>query len=179
VSAGQGLDVHAMGTKILAAVVAHFAASTNPNDVDLPGRRYVGAGDPLAVAWDCEQLTVTMQGVTTGAAVDARPLSPRSGTPAGVSLVRSVTYVVSLVRCHPVQDDSGNPPPVAALEAAGVVFARDMGLLSQALVELVSQLRENLPVGQTVQAGEVAPVGPDGQFVALVAPIAFTVGALV
>jgi hypothetical protein len=173
------LDVHAMAGKILAAVVAHFAASTNPADADLPDRRYVGAGDPLAVAWDCEQLTVTMQGVTTGAAVDARPLSPRSGTPSGVALVRSVTYVVSLVRCHPTQNDAGDPPPVADLEAAGVVFARDMGVLSQALVELASQLRENLPVGQTVQAGEVAPVGPDGSFVALVAPVSFTVGTLV
>lgn len=168
-----------MATRILDAVVSHFEASAHADDVDLPDRRYVCAGDPLAVPWDCAQLTVAMQGVTTGAAVDARPLSPRSGTPSGVALVRSVTYVVSLVRCVPVQDDVGNPPSVARMETAGRTFARDMGLLSQAVVELASQLREGLPVGQTVQAGEVAPVGPDGEYVGLVAPVSFTVGTLV
>lgn len=165
---GQRLTIFEIAETILNGVVAHYAAKTDAEVEPLPARRYVNAGDPALLAWDCEQLTVSLQGVGFGQAADASPLAPQVGPSAGVFAVRHAILEVSLVRCVPGPDDNGNPPSDLVLYEAGATFMRDCGMLSQALVEIASRIRQDLQPEGKVTAGEVVPAGPEGSFVAAV-----------
>jgi hypothetical protein len=165
---GQALDIWAVGNSLFQAVVDHFAARSRPEYQDLPPRRYLATGDSSSVAWDCEQFTVSLEGIGAGSSQDAPAPSRQPGVQTSVSSVRYVTFMVSLVRCTPTMDDNGNFPPVEQMAAAGDQFLRDAGLLSQAVVEWGSQMRRSLGPSSQVVLGDVLPAGPEGKFAGLI-----------
>lgn len=157
-SPGQGIRVDEMAQTLLDHVVVHFEAA----GVDLPDHRVVTAGAP---AWDCEQLTVTLVGVGWGQAIDSATESARPGSPLSVYALRHAVYAVSIVRCVPTNDP--DPPSMDELNASGLQFMKDAGLLSQALVEVGSGVRNQLGPSGSVQAGMIEPIGPEGGFVGM------------
>lgn len=173
---GQAISVQSLAEKLLAAVEQHYAAAGAQHA--LPDRRGVIPGEPRGIAWDCEQLTVTLAGIGWGNAQDGSPSSPQAGNAASVISVRHAVYAVTLVRCTPVSGRNGQPPTMDALQAAGLLYMRDAGLLSQALVEFASKLRQQLPREARVQPGIVDPVGPLGGFHALETTLAVTAAKL-
>lgn len=178
-SFGKGLDVASTAQDILDHVVAHYAAATPGSVQPLPERRTIAPGDPQTIAWDCEQLVVSLQGIGFGPAVDASPApSPRGGLPLSATALRHAVLAVDLVRCTPSPDNNGNVSTVA-LNAAGLVFMRDCGMLSQAVVTFAGVLRSRLPDTASVQCGVVQPFGPSGGFHAAEVTIAITVPELV
>lgn len=179
-SFGKGLDVAQTAQDLLDHVVAHYAAATVGSVEPLPARRIIAAGDPLTIAWDCEQLTISLNGIGFGQAVDAAPApSPRGGSPLAATALRHAVFAIDLVRCTPGLDDNGNPPLAAAINTAGLIFMRDCGMLSQAVVTFAGLLRDRLPDTASVQCGAVDPVGPNGGFCAAECSIAITVPDLV
>jgi hypothetical protein len=160
-TAGQGLRVDLLAADLLSAVVAHFAASDRP----LPERRYVSGGEPTAVAWDCEQLTVTIQGIGWGVAEESYPVTMQANNSRGLAQ-RHVVYDVELVRCTPdTSTIRDGVPDMDTLNAWGLGILRDMGLLSQATVAFGNTLRSK---GAVVRPGIVNPAGPSGGFVGAV-----------
>jgi hypothetical protein len=176
VAAGQAISVEDLGHKLLAAIEQHFAQAGAGNA--LPERRAVMPGEPRGIAWDCEQLSITLVGVGWGQALDASSPSPQTGGQSAVMAVRHAVYAVTLVRCTPPPFEDGSPPDLAELAASGAKYLREAGLLSQALVEFASRLRQGLPRGASVQPGAVEPVGPSGGFHALEATMAITAANL-
>lgn len=176
-TAGKGLDITTEARALLNAVVTHFQTASVP----LPDRQHLVAGDPRNFAWDCEQLTISMQGIGWGPATSASPASPRAGAPASVSSVRHVVLAVTLVRCTPQMIDGAEPaPPTAeALDAAGAEFMRDAGLLSQAIARYVSEATNRLDRVASVEAGVVEPLGPSATHHGLEGQLAITIGKLV
>lgn len=172
---GQGLDITSEAAVLLATVAEHFAAAAVP----LPDRQCLVAGDPRQFAWDCEQLTVSLQGIGWGPASSAATTAPRTGSPASVMATRHAVLAVTLVRCTPQMAEDGSPPSADELDAAGREFMRDAGLLSQAIVTYVSSATRRLDRVASVEAGVVEPVGPSATHHGLEAQLAITVGSLV
>jgi hypothetical protein len=175
---GQALDVYQLGSSLFQAVVDHFAAHSQAEYRDLPERRYLEAGDSTSIAWDCELFAVSMEGIGVGSSQDspAPAMAPGRGT--SVSAVRFVTLACTLVRCCPTLGENGEFPPVAELAAAGALFFRDSGLLSQAVVEWASQMRRSLGPSAEVRLGDVIPAGPEGAFVGLICTAQVSVTSL-
>lgn len=160
-SLGRGLTLDVIAETVLGIVVAHFDAA----GVDLPERRYVAAGDPSAIAWDCDQLCVALRGIGWGPAEDSAPSSPQVGAGLSAMGVRHAVLSIQLVRCTPSSGERGTGIPSAeVVHAAGLQFARDGGLLSQALVTACSRTGGLVGPGgaATVQAGALTPLGPEG-----------------
>lgn len=171
-----GLTLVAMSQSILGAVQEHFADAA----VTLPERQYIAPGDPLQIAWDCEQLVVAIQGVGWGQAPSDSTQSPKIGGHISATGVRHAIFVVSLIRCTPSDGDPDTGLPEAAdIHAAGLEYMRDMGLLSQALVVACAAVRAGLDRSSLVEAGAVNPSGPSGGFHGMDAQIAVTAGTLV
>jgi hypothetical protein len=149
---------------LLAEVVAFYDA----NDVELPDRRIIAPGAPGQIAWDCDQVSVALAGVTTGSAAGQVNVAPQLGAMAGVGLPRFATWSVQVIRCTPNPDEDGNPPPAEKLNAAGAWGLVDVGLLSQCFVLMaataISTQRDWLPIGGTINAGQVASLGPQGGY---------------
>lgn len=179
-SLGKGLDIAQIAQELLDHVVAHWAAAAPGTAVPLPTRRLIAPGDPRTIAWDCEQLTISLEGIGFGPAVDisASP-SPRAGIPLSVNSLRHAVLTVSLVRCTPAGREDGTPPAVGDLQAAGVTYLRDCGLLSQALVTFAGLMRSRLDDTESVQCGAVTPFGPSGGFHSADAAMAITTPYLV
>jgi hypothetical protein len=175
VSQGKGLDIVTEAALLLDTVVDHFQAAALP----LPERRCLVAGDPRQFAWDCEQLTVSLQGIGWGPASASAASAPRTGAPASVMSMRHAVLAVTLVRCTPMPDDDGKAPDVTELDAAGREFMRDAGMLSQAIVTYVSSATQRLDRVASVEAGIVEPLGPSATHHGLEAQLAITVGKLV
>lgn len=174
-SFGQGVDLASLAQKIFDGVRLHFEAAA----VELPERRYIAPGGPRETAWDCAQYTVALTGIGWGQAVDANQPTPRLGLPSSVASMRHAVFAIQIVRCTPVAPNRQPYPEVVALNAAGLDFLRDAGLLSQALVTLVAQLRQSLGREALAQAGVVEPIGPEGGFHAVEATISITSADLV
>lgn len=175
---GLGLDIVTEAELLLSTVVEHYAAAA----VDLPSRQHLVAGDPREFAWDCEQLTVALQGIGWGPAVSAGGQAARTGSPVSVGGTRHVVLAVTLVRCTPQMRDTagGAAPPLATdLDAAGRSFMRDAGLMSQAIVTYVSEATQRLDRVASVEAGVVEPIGPSATHHGVEAQLAITVGKLV
>lgn len=183
-SAGQGLRVKTIANQLLAAVIEHWSialAASGADVVALPERRYVHAGDPSSVPWDCEQLTVALSGIGFGPAEDAAPTTPRAGGPANVLSVRHAVFDLALVRCIPTPSGrNATPPSVAELQAAGDRFMRDAGLLSQALVRWGTRTRGLLvnDGASSVGLGVIEPGDASGGFVAITGSALVTAGDL-
>lgn len=170
---GQAINTASLAGKLLAAVEEHFAGTDNP----LPDRRGVVPGESRTIAWDCEQLTVSLDGIGWGQAIDATPTSPQAGGPASVSALRHAVFSIQLVRCTPTRRD-GKTPEMDQLNAAGMVFMRDAGMLSQAVVEFVTQLRQGLDPTVRVQAGVIEAIGPSGGYHGLACALIVTASRL-
>jgi hypothetical protein len=171
---GKGLDLVSVATQMLDVVVAQFEAAGHP----LPDRRYVAPGDPGEVAWDCEQFVISLDGIGWGQAVDESQVSPRAGTPVSVMGLRHAVFSLSLVRCTPQPVARASLPTVEAVNEAGLIFLRDAGLLSQALLNISVELGRALRHEGNVQAGAVETAGPSGGYHGLQGSLAITVGAL-
>jgi hypothetical protein len=169
-----GVDLLTIPKAFLAYVVAYLEQS----GVTVPDRRYVGGGTPQDVAWDCEQVTITLAEVGWGRSRDATQLSPAFGKQASVDAMRHATYALTLVRCYPTIGDRGELPTLDDLEAAGEQQMIDAGLLSQAGVNFVAFPNDAVPPGASVQAGAVQPVGPAGGFLGLELALTATVATL-
>lgn len=172
---GDRIYVAELGLKVLKTVEEHFAAA----EVSLPDRRYLAAGNPSLVAWDCEQLVVGLSGIGWGAAPDTAPISVKPSAHMSVAGVRHAVFSIQLVRCTPTVSDEeaemNTPYPAAEeIHAAGVAFMRDAGLISQALVEMVSRLQQGLDRSGIAQAGVVNTLGPEGGHHAVEATLAIT-----
>jgi hypothetical protein len=178
-SFGKGLDVATTAENLLNHVVAHWAAAAPGTAEPLPERRLIPPGDPHTVAWDCEQLTISLEGIGFGQAVDAgAESSPRAGLPFSANSLRHAVLAVSLVRCTPSPNGKGEVSSTA-LHAAGLTFLRDSGMLSQALVTFAGLLRAQLSEDASVQCGAVTPFGPSGGYHAAEASMAITVPELI
>lgn len=174
-SSGERIYVAELAEKVLAVVEAHFAAAGVP----LPDRRYLAAGNPSLVAWDCEQLVVGLSGIGWGAAPDAAPISVKPSAHMSVAGVRHAVLSIQLVRCTPTVSDAdaemSKPYPDAEeIHAAGIAFMKDAGLISQAMVEMVSRLQQGLDRSGIAQAGVVNTLGPEGGYHAVEATLAIT-----
>lgn len=174
-SLGKGLDLVSEADYLLETVRDHYAAG----GVALPERQHLVAGDPREFAWDCEQLTVSLQGIGWGPATDSGSRSVRTGSPASVGATRHAILAVTLVRCTPMMSDDGTPPSATALDAAGREFMRDAGLMSQSMVTYVSSATKRLDRVASVEAGTVEPMGPSSTHHGVEAILAVTVGKLV
>ncbi len=175
-AAGLGLDIASIGDLILTKVVAHFDAA----DTALPERRLLAPGSPAEIAWDCPMLLVCLASIGLGNS----PGGAGSGTQrqgAGISAMglRHAVFSVTLTRCDPAPDNRGNPPSVEVLREAALGLMRDAGLLSQALVNICTEVAGGLPRGSLVQAGDVQTSGPSGGHVGVIGTLTTTVGNLV
>lgn len=172
-SLGKRIYVAELAQKVLDGVVAHFDAVPR----ELPDRRYVAPGNPQLIAWDCEQLVVALTGVGWGASPEAAAGSVKPGTQMSVQGVRHAVFSIQLVRCTPVSKDTRTPwPPPEEIQAAGVAFMKDAGVLSQALVTLVAELRQSLALDRSgsVEAGALTSLGPEGGHHGMEATLAIT-----
>lgn len=175
----KGLDVGELAIEILTGVEEYFAAV----GVDLPTRRFVSAGDTGTIAWDCEQLTVCMVGIGYGANEDQNSLSGKVRAQLSTR-IRSVIFSVVLVRCITSKPERNERwPSVIALHDDGVRFMKDVGHMSQAILQLATRRNGRINVMADgdgyAQAGAVTPLGPEGGYVGLDAAFQVTVGTLV
>lgn len=173
-AAGQGLAVVDIAQRFLTAVVDHYAAA---DGIELPERRIIAGGTPRAIAWDCDQLVITMSSIGLGPAPGLAGTPQRAGSPISAGGVRHAVFQAQVVRCVP-SGDGERPPAAADLTKAGTELMRDAGLLSQALVEACTRIRDGLPKGSAAQPGLVEMLGPDGGYAAVEGQIAVTVGTL-
>lgn len=175
-AAGQGLDLPSIARAILASVEDHFAAS----GVQLPQRRVIAAGAPELVAWDCPMVIVACSGVGTGPAPGVGGAAQQTGRPVAVG-ARHALFAVQIVRKHPEAtpvQGSVVPPKPDKITEAGVAHLRDMGLLSQALVELCANPTFRDVISGSAEVGAVSSVGPEGGFAGVQGSIAVTAGYL-
>jgi hypothetical protein len=165
-----GLALLPVAENVLDYIEAFFATS----NVALPTRRYICPGVPSLDAWDCEQLVVGCVGITNGGARQgAASASPRAGSVASVLTIRQVVYGIQLVRCVPSIEDDTLPDP-AEINKAGRQQLIDMGLLSQATVNLASSPPSWMSTASNVDAGAVAPIGPSGGYAGIEASLILT-----
>lgn len=177
---GNRLNLLEIAQTLRDGVVDHWAAHTDPDVEALPDRRLLLGGDPAIVAWDCEQLTIALQGVGNGQSDDTAATAPQLGAGTSVYGMRHAIFEVTLLRCMSVVDDEGNAPADTAMQAEGERFLRDAGMLSQALTEIASRVRQKLlEPGGIARVGQILPVGPDGGFAGTVGLFQVTSARLV
>ena len=166
---GRYLDLPTVATTVLNAVTAHFAAG----GVELPSRQSIAAGSPNEIAWDCEQLTVALQGVGWGQAEEAFSQNVQTGTGMSAQGSRHAVILVGLVRCTPTLSSDGNPPTPEQITSGGLAFFKDAGMLSQALVTACADLKNAVAMGRgnVARSGLIDPIGPSGGFVGMVGSI--------
>jgi hypothetical protein len=141
-------------TTALQVVVDAAAAA----QVTLPTRQYVVPG--LAAAYDCPQLTVTIQAVQVGVPGQA------IGQPiANCQRLRYATYRVELLRKTPTQQGSA-PPSVAKLDESAKEVLRDMEVIHGALLDqrakIAGQGNPARGVGVPIAIGNATPIGAEG-----------------
>lgn len=160
---GQYPDIPTLAQTLLGAIGAQYQAA----GVALPDRQYIAAGAPNQIAWDCEQLVISLQGIGWGVAEEAFQQTVQTGTGASVQGPRHAVLVVQLVRCLPTPEDDGTPPSADDLTDAGLTYLKDCALLSQAMQIAAAELArpENLGRGAVTRFGIVDPEGPAGGFV--------------
>lgn len=182
---------------LLDGIERHYARA----EVALPERRYIAPGGPREVAYDCEQVTVAASGIGWGQSPSKSQQDSRAGGPMAALSLRHVVYAVAVVRSVADPDGAGSSdlwdpeddpayPSAATLHALGLRHMRDMGLVSQALVNAATEVR-NLPaikalgpevrrspaqVDGLVTPGVVESLGPAGGYVSVEAAFTVTVG---
>lgn len=121
--------VHGMATQLLTCVSAELAAL----EAGAPARSFVAPG--AEIAWDdceCGQLTVHVLRIFPS---DTFPLLKQTGPFSRCAPRLTVAeFVVTILRCVPVQDDQGNPPTAAALGAAALTDQLDRAAVRRGVV---------------------------------------------
>ncbi len=175
-AAGLGLDITGVAELLLTRIPEHFAAADTP----LPGRQLLAPGSPSEIAWDCPMLLVSLASIGLGNSPGgAGSGTMRQGSGVSAMGLRHAVYSVTLTRPDPSPSNNGRPPSVEALRDAALGLMRDAGLLSQALINVCSEVAGGLPHGSLVQAGEVQTSGPSGGHVGVIGTLTCTVGQLV
>jgi hypothetical protein len=154
---GQGLNAAELAQSLFDYVVAAYAVATGT--APLPARQVVSGGDIRLVAWDCEQMSVSLTGIDIDVP-QQQPVTP--GRLVATSL-RHVALTVQIVRCTAQMDADGQVDH-AEITTRGLQAMRDAGLLSQALFEWTTRAIEpDGPMGiLAASTGAVIPVGPQG-----------------
>jgi hypothetical protein len=160
---GRALDLCTMAQRLLDGLVAHYTAAGET----LPSYRYIAAGETTAVPWDCTtgQVTVALQGVGFGPAEEAYPTNVQAGGASSVMDTRHAIFEVAVVRPLPTTSNVNGVPSAESLNTAGVQFMHDAGMISQALVVIAAELKQDMPRGSTIRPGIVDPRGPSGGLV--------------
>jgi hypothetical protein len=157
---GQRLNAAELAQSVMDYVVQSYtlAAGVEP----LPARQVIAGGETRLVAWDCEQVVLTLTGIDIDVPQD-QPITP--GRLKATS-VRHVAFNIQIVRCYPTQDSNNRMPSAAKITAAGTTMLKDAGQLSQALFEWVTRaVSSDSPMGVvSAGVGAILPVGPQGGF---------------
>lgn len=136
------------------------AAGLATAGLSVPTRQYVTAG---SVAYDCEQLVVSLERLYPGIPFADDPANPVLRC----VLLRAASLTVHLVRCIPVLHDG--PRGGTIVPTSDELGASGAGLLTDALVVpkvIVAAWHANEFLGTCDQMGvrEVLPAEPDGGF---------------
>lgn len=143
-----------LADSILTAVNTVFAAA----GVTLPARQYVHTG---AVAWDCEQVTVSLGRLFTGL--------PQGETPGAETTIcgepRALDFSIWIIRCVPKvgAPDARSWPSPTDLTAAAHVTMNDTITLFYGLRNAYSANTFLVPC-EAASFGPIQMVGPDGGF---------------
>lgn len=146
----------AMAQRLLDCVGAELAAT----EAGAPARALVAPG--AEIAWDdceCGQLSVHMLRAYPS---DSFPVLKQAG-PFGrcEAKLTVVEYVVTILRCVPVQDDQGHSPPAAALTAASVTDHADRAAVRRGVACCFESDDPRAPTQRLIQ--EQLAVGSEGQ----------------
>jgi hypothetical protein len=175
--AGQGLDVGALACVIRDSLVVHYSAAP---DIGLPDRRIIAPGMPELVAADCECVIVTCSGLDRGVAPGLGTIAAqgqRAGLPTSAAGgLRHAVFAVQIWRESP---EGARAPDPDDITTAGLRHMRDMGLLSQGLVDICTAVDRVLPRDSVVQPGTVNSLGPEGGLTGVQGTLAATIGILV
>jgi hypothetical protein len=143
---------------ICAALLEHVVACYAALNVTAPTRQYVSPGTP---AVDAEQLVVFLGRIYTG--TPGQEVAGPMCVPQRVSEI-----VVQVHRCTPTVDDSGQPPSVGALGAAGSQFAQDAWVLRRACEQFTHEGIDAKGLGALVE------LEPAGGFAGMEQPVGVT-----
>lgn len=119
-------SLYDVGAEVLDFVVDTLTPAVSDYGAALPANRYVANG---AVAYDfCDLLAVQLLPARTG--------TPGLPIPAVVDATTTlnVDVAVHLIRCAPVVDDEGSPPPASDIEANARVILADAWTMLQGVV---------------------------------------------
>lgn len=136
-----------LASAILAAVEEEFATE----NVGLPDRRYIHSG---LVALDCEQLVVAFERFHPGLP------GLEDGGNVLCSWTRTPVFSVWLIRCVPVQTDSGRAPSVADLESAAAAGMQDATIVLDGV--LAGWKNGDFGDCQSLRIDPLETVGPEG-----------------
>lgn len=153
--------LHTIATAALDAIVDAYAAEQPP--AALPDRQYVHAGQ---VAYDCEQVVVTVERGFFGLAHQEQV------EVVDCLLMRSAVIAAHVVRCVPVTEEGGDPPPAADLDAAALELTGDTIRVTNALS--AAHRAGNLGACKSLAFEGIDIVGPEGGLAAAV--VRFRVG---
>lgn len=122
------LAAYNIASQLLTCAADQVAEAWVETPDEIPQRQCVVWG---AIAWDdceCGQLVVSIADQYPSNSFPAPATAPTAqGVAQGKCGARLwvIRYVVSILRCMPIQDDQGNPPPCDALDAAAQAAAID------------------------------------------------------
>lgn len=133
---------------LLAAVAAGFAAVP----IALPSRQYVHSGQ---VAFDCEQLVVSVDGLDHSLA-GGDPQVSKCAPP------RSINLHVWLIRCVPTHGtDDREPPSESQLTVSAETLLTDLWVLAYVIWNNRASWAERCA---SILLGPTVVVGPEGRF---------------
>lgn len=141
---------------LAAGVLAAVETTYQAENIPLPDRRYVSDGPP---AYDCEQVVVALVRMYPGLPFQEDPGQPILK----LTLMRSVTLAVHVVRCIPVVNNAGKAPSVDAMEASGLTVLTDSWMLPWAMLEGHRQ-QVFAELCDTIGMRELTPAEPLGGF---------------
>lgn len=152
--------VAAIATRLLDLVVA----VAGEEGVALPDRRYVAPGVAGLVAWDCEQVTVSLVSMGPQPASLPGDRSVSTGVGQGAILLPAVTLQLEVVRCIATMSDKGRAPTAARMHGDGLAAMADAALLDVVRRRIVH--RAELTAGEPADArvSNIIPNGPDGSY---------------
>lgn len=161
-------DLLSWAEGVIPALVTYFAQ----HDVALPERRRIVPGQLQLDSWDCEQVSVGFAGITDPARQGTTSGAPRTGTPFSALKRRQVAYGIQIVRC--AGDCNGMfSTDNDAYGEVGKQMLTDAALLSQFMINIASSPPEWHPKEINADAGDVTPIGPEGNMYAIEASVIF------
>lgn len=165
------IPLSAAATELLGLVESVAAAE----GVTLPERRYVAPGGPTAIAWDCDQVTVSLATLQSQVAAlfGADQVLPAPSLERGAPSVPTGIFAVTIVRYVPTLDDNGDPPPADQIALAGAQALDDAALLR--LVAAKAATNGALTHAAEILIGNVTPLGPEGGTAAMQLALGITV----